>query len=251
MSDSTPKPASKLSKVCPICRQTFFVYRSRFNIRTYCSRTCMAAAYSTKWLGSSNPKSSGSVVKPRPEPKPPKPSTKRSATCPVCGKSFQFFPSKVRQHCSQACADVTIQANRPQIHCPICGRSVRVSPARIRYRQQATCSKECSRTFKSLRQQGEKSHRWQGGKTEAAKLRRNSAEYRQWRRTVFERDDYTCVLCNKRGHKLAAHHIRTVVSCPESIYDPSNGVSLCWPCHQSIKSREHEYEEMFLQHTKA
>lgn len=61
---------------------------------------------------------------------------------------------------------------------------------------------------KSLRllNTGENNHRWMGGITPLAKKIRGLAEYKEWRRKVFIRDDYTCHLCNVRGGKLNADH---------------------------------------------
>ena len=55
-------------------------------------------------------------------------------------------------------------------------------------------------------QQGNKSHRWKGGKTNKNCLIRNSVLYKLWREKVFERDKFTCQNCKKIGGKLNADH---------------------------------------------
>uniref|UniRef100_A0A6M3JP02 Putative HNH endonuclease n=1 Tax=viral metagenome TaxID=1070528 RepID=A0A6M3JP02_9ZZZZ len=48
-----------------------------------------------------------------------------------------------------------------------------------------------------------------GGITPLHCLIRKSLEYKQWRKQVFKRDNYTCQECYKRGVKLHSHHIKS------------------------------------------
>lgn len=61
---------------------------------------------------------------------------------------------------------------------------------------------------------------------------RRCAEYKAWRKAVYDRDDYTCQMCGARGVKLNAHHIFPYAYFPEKRYDIKNGITLCIPCHQ-------------------
>lgn len=67
-----------------------------------------------------------------------------------------------------------------------------------------------------------------------------------WRRLrvkALERDHYLCQAC-LRQHILCpateVHHLRPVEQYPELSLVLSNLESLCWPCHELTKSREHE-----------
>jgi hypothetical protein len=147
---------------------------------------------------------------------------------------------------------------RARRYCDACQVETRIcaacqQPFVIRsYYEDKTCgAKACNRAYRSLRQQGEKSHRWQGGKTDAAFLKRTTFQYDDWRRHVFSSDDYTCQLCGQVGGRLAAHHIKRVALYPDLIYEPWNGVSLCWPCHRGIKGKEVAHEAQFLAYTHA
>ena len=78
---------------------------------------------------------------------------------------------------------------------------------------------------------------------------RGSLDYAAWREGVFERDNYTCRMCSVHGSRLAAHHIKPFATHPDLRLEPTNGITLCWPCHAGIKNKEAEYEEQFMKAT--
>jgi hypothetical protein len=74
---------------------------------------------------------------------------------------------------------------------------------------------------------------WKGGITEVNRLFRNSGPYKEWRRLVFERDRFTCVICGYRSHKrrdIRADHIKPYSLYPKLRLEVSNGRTLCLPC---------------------
>lgn len=72
---------------------------------------------------------------------------------------------------------------------------------------------------------------WKGGVTPANAAARLTVEYKEWRISVFQRDDYTCQGCGTRGVLLHAHHIKGFADYPELRTILDNGLTLCEPCH--------------------
>jgi len=72
---------------------------------------------------------------------------------------------------------------------------------------------------------------WKGGITQINTLIRHSREYGEWRKAVFERDDYRCYDCGARGVKLEADHILPFSNYPRLRFDVQNGRTLCKECH--------------------
>lgn len=84
---------------------------------------------------------------------------------------------------------------------------------------------------------GEKSSNWKGGVTPANELFRKTAAYKQWRLSVFTRDNYTCKHCgikSVRGNRiiLNADHILPFALYPDLRLDVDNGRTLCIECHK-------------------
>lgn len=107
----------------------------------------------------------------------------------------------------------------------------------------------------ALRRVREGTHNWwKGGVTpERVKIWR-SKEYKLWRKSVFERDNYTCVWCgNKNGNGktiiLNADHIKPFSLFPELRFAIDNGRTLCVDCHRTTDtfgSRIFKYKKSIL-----
>lgn len=79
---------------------------------------------------------------------------------------------------------------------------------------------------------GEKHPNWKGGITPINKIIRHSIEYKLWVRAVFERDNYTCIWCGRKGNQLNADHIQEFSLYPELRFCIDNGRTLCKECHK-------------------
>ena len=94
----------------------------------------------------------------------------------------------------------------------------------------------CSLDATSNRMKGPGSPFWKGGVNGENDNLRHHREYKNWRTTVYERDDYTCQCCGERGGKLNVHHINSFADYPDFRYDISNGITLCTKCHDATES---------------
>jgi len=97
---------------------------------------------------------------------------------------------------------------------------------------------------------GEKNSSWKGGITPLTQQIRKCFKNRQWRSDVFTRDDFTCVLCGKKGGYINADHypksfsdifcenkIKTLQEAEncEVFWNINNGRTLCVKCHNKTK----------------
>jgi hypothetical protein len=69
-------------------------------------------------------------------------------------------------------------------------------------------------------------------KTDESKIWRTRIEYKLWRKSVFERDNFTCQKCRIKGGHLHPHHILNFSQYPELRFDMDNGITLCKECHK-------------------
>ena len=89
---------------------------------------------------------------------------------------------------------------------------------------------------------------WKGGVSSEHMRIRSSHKSKEWRKAIFKRDNYTCVLCKKRGGRLQADHIKPFADFPELRFDLDNGRTLCIDCHRNTdtwgsKTRWKKYEK--------
>lgn len=87
---------------------------------------------------------------------------------------------------------------------------------------------------------GKNHPQWKGGKSRGYKSEYSTTKYKNWRISVFERDNYTCQKCKLRSKKdkpvyLEAHHIKQFAFYPELRFDVNNGQTLCRECHRKTK----------------
>ena len=80
---------------------------------------------------------------------------------------------------------------------------------------------------------GDKNPNWRGGVSRGRSAEMQTAAYKNWRKSVFERDVYTCQFCGQKGGDLHADHIKPWAFFPELRYDVKNGRTLCVSCHKT------------------
>lgn len=87
-------------------------------------------------------------------------------------------------------------------------------------------------TFKKGQFSKEKHPFWKGGITPINQTIRVSDEYKEWRLSVFTRDNYRCQWCGIRGGKIQADHIFPFSQHKNKRFLLSNGRTLCSGCHK-------------------
>lgn len=73
------------------------------------------------------------------------------------------------------------------------------------------------------------------------------SQYKQWRKSVYTRDNHKCRWPNcTLKRKINAHHIKNWADYPGLRFDINNGITLCKYHHDLIKGMEEIYAETFL-----
>ena len=65
-------------------------------------------------------------------------------------------------------------------------------------------------------------------------LHRRYFEYNKWRKSVFERDNYTCQYCGTKRSPFNAHHLNGHDKFIELRTEITNGITLCEICHKEF-----------------
>ena len=153
--------------------------------------------------------------------------------CKCCGKEFRLVKSRMERniYCSLACK--TLDSKYSHVRkkpCIVCGKPIQCRSTRCR-----SCS-----------QSGELSAMWKGGITPINKRIRMSLQFKNWRNSVFKRDDYTCQICGQHGGVIHPNHIKKFSDYIDKRFFIDNGITLCEHCHISlVNHHEHEWESYF------
>ena len=217
-------------------------------------------------------------------------------TCKQCSVVFTARPSKKRQYCSKLCVTISLTDQNRYGPCEACGinfwghtasqrfcskkcsgpnqinpiRDLGLRPMLGRHHTEESKLKTSQKllgrvfspeTIKKMSKGHKGQTAWNKGKGIYLNLQRSirgSDKYRKWRKQIFERDDYTCQKCEKRGCQIHADHInpfsvilRDLVSVfPDKdndflyqksilfapLWDLENGRTLCVGCHRKTDS---------------
>ena len=91
---------------------------------------------------------------------------------------------------------------------------------------------------------GEQHPNWKGGISGKRYAEMARKDYCDWRRNVYEKDRYTCQVCDSTNRRLEAHHLNPYHSSPDGRVDLNNGVTLCKSCHQTFH-QAYSYTEFY------
>lgn len=169
-------------------------------------------------------------------------SRKRAGTyvvCPVCEKPSYRSASRLNtynNYCSKSCWYSVMQPNAKQIQALHDNRLKRNYKDPVARKNMSTALKKAWAEGRLKARRGEDNNFWKGGIATLQNTLRQTPEYKQWRKSVYERDNYTCQHCGT-NKDLHAHHIKTFSQYPDLRYDLDNGITVCRPCHGEIHGR--------------
>lgn len=161
--------------------------------------------------------------------------------CTECGKKFRLYPSMSgRKRCSKTCANAYISKlykndeNR-KIQLREASKLIDHSNPERRKKQSETI-KNHYRTGRMKRRSGASSNLWRGGIASLQNSLRHTAEYKAWRKAVYERDNFECRRCGT-NKDLHAHHIKEFSKYEALRYVVDNGITLCRKHHGEVHGR--------------
>lgn len=162
--------------------------------------------------------------------------------CEICGKIVKGK----RKYCSRQCyyesRKLLINKKGKNIICEICGKEFYAKPYLAKTRR--FCSSKCwtqsdeskeivSNTmllsWELSPRVGNKNSNWRGGSTSELKCRLGRKKWKQIRKFIMERDNYTCQKCLNNKTNIHIHHIKPYRFGGKD--EPDNLISLCPSCH--------------------
>ena len=222
--------AGSVSKILGFSKNAFRSQMSkRFGSEWWKSQACLSGKRKTKF------KPRHGVIK----------------TCPVCGKRFYVETSlaAIAVNCSRRCMGKAREKPKVSVSCNQCGKKFEVHPSfyywhNKRGHKNFYCSTTCRNTY----HRGANAPAWIADRSllKNPRARPNgSREHKEWRQAVYERDGYTCAICNMRGGVLEPHHIKKWSRYPKLRYDINNGITLHKKCHYLTRYKEHLWKSIF------
>jgi hypothetical protein len=97
-----------------------------------------------------------------------------------------------------------------------------------------SCGNHPKTEFTSERMLGKNNPNWKGGISKDRDKEKESREYKNWRKKIFIKDNYTCQNCfekEKVSGRLQAHHLYYRSEIPNLVFSVKNGITLCVDCH--------------------
>ena len=146
---------------------------------------------------------------------------KECKTCKNCGKSFKVFYSEIKKGVGLFC-------NRKCYY-----QYVKLHPIRGCLGKHWKHTAEYKKRL-SLSRMGKNNPNYISGSTKTRRAK--TQRIKNWRLKVFNRDDFTCQECNKKGGDINAHHIIFWSEDKDKRFLIGNGVTLCVPCHKYVHS---------------
>lgn len=205
---------------CKVCNAPLTVRQNKF-----CSKKCQYIGFS----GINNPSYKNA---------------KQKSICIECGKKFEYYKGcSIGKYCSNKCC---LKSNEWRLKNALAKTGKKRSEESKQKQSLSMQGVPKSEEFK-LKMKKITTERYDkiGRTTPLLTQIRNSEMYSEWRKSVFERDKYTCVKCGDTigGNLEADHEISLSFLVQEvailgygNIFDIDNGRTLCEKCHKKTKS---------------
>lgn len=204
---------------CEICEKEH--YRSISNINRsrhfYCSRNCY-----------NNGKSQKELVE-----------------CEVCTKLHNRHQSSIKRtkhfYCSRTCWKISIIGNKKCLGYKHNSEALENMRLAAIERAKGLAGRYC------LGKRGVETPNWKGGLSTRKRINeRSDSAYNEWRKQVWQRDNYKCRIGNNDCNgRLEAHHILGWKDHPELRYEVNNGITLCHAHHPRKRAEEKRLSPYF------
>lgn len=220
------------TKLCPICKNEFYVKKSAFKRRKYCSRSCANKARSLNQIFIEN---------------------RVEKTCLFCNKTFYTTPNEINRgrgkYCSHKCFSNDKKTREKRI-CLECGSEFEVPQWKINIGEGNFCSRACfnANPLNTNRPRGSENHAWKGGISFEPYCPQFNEEFKERVRKFWNRK---CGICGKseqtNGKKLSVHHVNyeKMVFCDTTspIFIP-----LCSSCHPKTNHNRTAWENILTEY---
>ncbi len=160
----------------------------------------------------------------------------RIKECPVCKKEFDAGSNrKTTKYCSKEC--FKLRAVPKVVNCTYCNKELIRKNCELTPANNYFCNQDCHRTWKKITGSNKGWRKpLEYRLTEQAAIDRARDDVKQWRKDVFKRDNWKCVICEAKGD-IQAHHLNSFKRFPELRTELSNGVTLCTHHHQKFHGK--------------
>lgn len=157
-------------------------------------------------------------------------------SCKICEKEFFVKPVNYDQlYCGYECYWKDKKKIK-DLQCKNCLKIFTPTWLTSEKAKPKFCSHNCwsfyQRIDKSSKLRGEKHPLWKGGISKNYRTDKNSIQYKEFRWTIFVRDNFTCQICFKKGGELNMDHIKSYILHPKLRLEESNCRTLCVQCHR-------------------
>ena len=238
----------KISHKCDGCGKNIEVVPSKIEKQKYvfCSNECYQKNIGNYFTGEDNPFFKEEV----------------QANCTKCGKTFKRKPGQMKSkqlYCSSECyyadSDRPERVSRIETKCSYCGKLIRILKCQITGKTRIYCSRKCQNLGHGKYYSSENHPRYNENLEPHERItNRKYNDYYNWRKTVYERDQFTCQSCgDNQGGNLVAHHIESYRANRSKRTLIKNGITLCKKCHKMFhdnfgygSNTISEFEEFFV-----